>query len=45
MENIWVKRPGTGKIKAESFEEVLGKKALNDIAINEHLEPDSIEGF
>ncbi|GFO65325.1 N-acetylneuraminate synthase family protein [Geomonas paludis] len=26
-DNIWVKRPGTGEIKAEHFETVLGKKA------------------
>lgn len=26
-DNIWVKRPGTGEIKAEHFEAVLGKKA------------------
>ena len=31
MENIWVKRPGTGKILAEKFDSILGKKASNDI--------------
>lgn len=30
-ENLWVKRPGTGEIKAEDYENVLGKKALCDI--------------
>lgn len=30
-ENIWVKRPGTGQIKAVDFNKVLGKKALRDI--------------
>jgi N-acetylneuraminate synthase len=30
-ENIWVKRPGTGKILAEHFETVLGKVAVKDI--------------
>lgn len=30
--NIWVKRPGTGQIKAIDFEKVLGKVALKDIA-------------
>ena len=30
-ENIWVKRPGTGEILAEEFENLLGKKALNSI--------------
>jgi len=29
--NIWVKRPGTGEIKAEDFDNVLGRKALKDI--------------
>jgi N-acetylneuraminate synthase len=30
-ENIWVKRPGTGKILAEHFDSILGKTALRDI--------------
>jgi len=30
-ENIWVKRPGTGEILAEHFNELLGKVALKDI--------------
>jgi N-acetylneuraminate synthase len=30
-ENIWVKRPGTGEIKAVEYDRVLGKKAANDI--------------
>lgn len=30
-ENIWVKRPGTGKILAEQFETILGKVAMRDI--------------
>jgi sialic acid synthase SpsE len=29
--NIWVKRPGTGEIKAIDFEKVLGKRAVRDI--------------
>jgi sialic acid synthase SpsE len=29
--NIWVKRPGTGEILAEEFDNLLGKTALNDI--------------
>jgi len=31
-ENIWVKRPGTGEIFAEDYENLLGKKALNNIS-------------
>lgn len=30
-DNIWVKRPGTGEIKAVDYKKVLGKKALRDI--------------
>lgn len=37
MENIWVKRPGTGEIKAEHFSTLLGKKALVAIRKNEQL--------
>lgn len=36
-DNIWVKRPGTGEIKAEFFEAVLGKTATRDISNDEHL--------
>ncbi|MBZ0326383.1 MAG: N-acetylneuraminate synthase [Altibacter sp.] len=36
-ENIWVKRPGTGEIFAEDFKNLLGKKAANDIAVDEQL--------
>lgn len=36
-ENVWVKRPGTGEIKAERFNEVLGKIALSDIGLDQHL--------
>jgi len=36
-DNIWVKRPGTGEIKAESFNELLGKKALKDIEDDSHV--------
>lgn len=37
-ENIWVKRPGTGKILAEHFDEVLGKKASRYINNDEQLD-------
>ena len=38
QENIWVKRPGTGKILAERFTEVLGKIARRDIENDEQLD-------
>ena len=37
MGNIWVKRPGTGEIKAEDFYEVLSKKAKKYIKKDEQL--------
>ena len=42
-ENIWVKRPGTGEIKAEFYNEVLGKYAKHDINIDHHLKWSDIE--
>jgi N-acetylneuraminate synthase len=36
-ENIWVKRPGTGPIKAEHYSELLGKIATKDIEDDEHI--------
>lgn len=36
-ENIWVKRPGTGEIKAVHFESLLGKTARRDVACNAQL--------
>ena len=38
MDNIWVKRPGTGKILAEHFNELLGKIANRDIKNDEQLD-------
>ena len=43
-ENIWVKRPGTGEIKAEHYEYLMGKVVNKDIEIDEHLSWDDIEG-
>jgi N-acetylneuraminate synthase len=37
-DNIWVKRPGTGKILAEHYNEVLGKTAVKDLATGIHLD-------
>ena len=36
-ENIWVKRPETGEIKAEYFNTLLGKRAMVDIKDGQHL--------
>lgn len=36
-ENIWVKRPGTGQILAEQFNDLLGKRARRNIENDEQL--------
>jgi len=36
-DNIWVKRPGTGEITAEHYQNILGKKSLVDIASDKHI--------
>jgi sialic acid synthase SpsE len=36
-ENIWVKRPGTGQVLAERFNELLGEIALRDILNDTHI--------
>jgi len=35
--NIWVKRPGTGEIKAVDYNKILGKTALKDILKDQQL--------
>jgi N-acetylneuraminate synthase len=37
-ENIWVKRPGTGPIKAEYYNDLLGKVVNKDIGNDEHID-------
>jgi N-acetylneuraminate synthase len=36
-DNIWVKRPGTGEIKAAYFDKLLGKTCRRDISKNTQL--------
>ena len=36
-ENVWVKRPGTGEIKAADYERVLGRKARGNVARNSQI--------
>jgi len=44
-DNIWVKRPGTGKILADRLEDVIGKRATKDVPADVHLRPEDIEGY
>jgi sialic acid synthase SpsE len=36
-DNLWVKRPGTGEIKAKDLESLFGKPANRDLQINEQV--------
>ncbi len=42
-QNIWVKRPGTGKILATEWEHVVGKTARRDLPADVQLAPEDIE--
>lgn len=41
--NIWVKRPGTGEIRAQNYDNILNRKALRNIKKNTQLEWSLIE--
>ena len=43
-ENIWVKRPGTGGIKADNYNKILGKLINRNIGVDEHLSWSDIDG-
>ena len=36
-ENTWVKRPGTGEIKARDFQNVLGRRTNRAISADQHI--------
>ena len=36
-DNLWVKRPGTGEILAENYEDIIGRVALCDIQKDTHI--------
>ena len=40
--NLWVKRPGTGEILAEYFEDCIGQKASRNIRCGEHLQKSDV---
>ncbi len=43
LENVWVKRPGTGPILANDLDSVLGKTARRDLPAEGHISPDDFE--
>ena len=40
--NLWAKRPGTGAIPAERYEQILGKRAARKIPADTRLTPGDI---
>jgi sialic acid synthase SpsE len=44
-DNIWVKRPGTGPILAERMDDVLGRRAVRDVAADVHVVPADVDGY
>ena len=42
-ENLWVKRPGTGEIKAVDYDDLLGRKAAGDLTKNTQLKWDDVK--
>lgn len=45
VDNIWVKRPGTGSIQASRLDEVIGRVATRDLTIDTQLAPEDIAEF
>ena len=43
-QNLWVKRPGTGPVPAERYEELLGRVARRDLAADTHISMDDVGG-
>ena len=44
-DNIWVKRPGNGKISAEKYDKVIGMIAKNDIKVDKQISPEDIVDY
>jgi len=45
LSNVWVKRPGTGPLKADRFNDVIGRRATRNIEAERHITPADIDGF
>ena len=45
LDNVWVKRPGTGLIHARELQRVFGHTAALDIPIDVQLRPEDIAGW
>ena len=42
-DNLWVKRPGTGSIKADKYQSILGKTASRDLPSDFHISFDNVQ--
>ena len=40
--NLWVKRPGTGPLPAERYDDILGRVARRDLAVDTHISMDDL---
>jgi len=45
LANVWVKRPGTGPLRADRFNDIIGKRAMRDVAPERHISPADVEGL
>ena len=43
--NLWVKRPGNGKLLSKDLKYIIGKKAYKDIMPNKQICPEDIQNF
>jgi len=41
-QNLWVKRPGTGPLAADRYEDVLGRLARRDLPADTHISLDDL---
>lgn len=44
-DNIWVKRPGTGELKADRYQDVLGRRAAADLDADTQVRLADVEGL
>lgn len=44
-DNVWVKRPGTGKLRAERLDDVIGRRAARDLPADVHVDPSDVAGL
>jgi len=45
LDNIWVKRPGNGKLLANNYDKIIDMIAKNDIKVDEQIVPEDIVGY